>query len=78
MNYTKISGGDLVYVSFRRQYTSLQVQGLGPRGSDGLLTSENPLFVFSLLLPVSLDHSPHWLSGPLGVSQGSVKVLAWV
>lgn len=73
LNYTMISSGDLVYVLFRRQYTALQVQVLHRLGSDGLLNSENSRVIFSLLLPIPLEHSSRGLSGPVGISWGSLK-----
>lgn len=78
LNYTAISSWDLDYVLFRRQHTALQVQVLYQLGSDVLLHSENPHCVFGLfLLPVPLDHGPHQLPGPPGISQGHLKVLGW-
>lgn len=55
--------------------TALRVQVLCRLGSDGLLNSENPHFVFGLLLPVPFDRGPHGLPGPLGISWGSLKAL---
>lgn len=58
MNYTAIRSGDLAHVLFRRQHTILRGQVLYRLGSDGLLSPENPHFVFGLLLPVHWTRSP--------------------
>lgn len=75
LNYATIGSWDLENVLFKRQRTALPGQVLYQPGSDGLLNSENPHFVFGLFLPVPPDHGPHQLPGPLGISQGLLKVL---
>lgn len=64
-------GGCIIQVAAHRPAT----QVLSQPGSGGLLNSENPHFVFSVFLPVPLDRGPPQLPGPLGVSQGHLKVL---